>query len=164
MRVPGLMISPFSKGGHVVSNVYDHTSQLQLISKRFNVPLPNVSKWRRKAVGDLTQTLMRKAPDASMPSLPKTAVLMPQNGACMVANQITDASSGAAVGKFPRKQRMPKQGGGYEPVSKFVNLTAQEHAIGDEEFVEIQGEGMATTKSAYNKLFAESFRSAASKE
>jgi hypothetical protein len=101
---------------------------------------------------------MRKAPDASVPSLPKTAVLMPQGGSCMVANQITDASSGAAVGKFPRKQRMPKQGGGYEPVSKFVNLTAHEASIDDEEFVEIQGEGTPTSKSAFNKLFAESIR------
>ncbi len=41
MRVPALMISPFSKGGHVVSNVYDHTSQLQLIEKRFGVHIPN---------------------------------------------------------------------------------------------------------------------------
>jgi phospholipase C len=164
MRVPALMISPFSKGGHVVSNVYDHTSQLQLIAKRFNVPVPNVSKWRRKAVGDLTQTLMRKTADVSMPSLPKTAVLMPQGGYCAVSNQITDASSGAAVGKFARKQRMPKQGGGYQPVSDFVNLTAQERAIDDEEFVEIHGEGTPTTKSAYNKVFAESIRTAASKD
>jgi phospholipase C len=160
MRVPALMISPFSKGGHVVSNVYDHTSQLQLISKRFGVPVPNVSKWRRKAVGDLTQTLMRKTPDASVPSLPTTQVLMPQGGACAAINQVTDADTGAAVGKFARKQRMPKQGGGYEPVSKFVKLSAHEHAIDDEEFVEIHGEGTATTKSAHNKIFAESIRSA----
>ena len=164
MRVPALMISPFSKGGHVVSNVYDHTSQLQLISKRFGVPVPNVSKWRRKTVGDLSQTLMRKTPDANVPSLPKTAVLMPQGGYCAVSNQITDANSGAAVGKFPRKQRMPKQGGGSEPASKFVNLTAHEAAIPDDEYVEIHGEGTATTKSAYNRLFAESIRSAASRD
>jgi phospholipase C len=164
MRVPALMISPFSKGGHVVSNVYDHTSQLQLISKRFGVPVPNVSKWRRKTVGDLSQTLMSKTADTSVPSLPKTAVLMPQGGYCSVSNQITDANTGAAVGKFPRKQRMPKQGGGSEPVSKFVNLTAHEAAIPDDEYVEIHGEGTATSKSAYNKLFAESIRSAASRE
>jgi phospholipase C len=164
MRVPALMISPFSKGGHVVSNVYDHTSQLQLLEKRFGVHIPNISKWRRKTVGDLSQTLMRKAPDASVPSLPKTAVLMPQGGSCMVSNQITDADSGAAVGKFPRKQKMPKQGGGFEPVSKFVKLTEQEHAISDDEHVEIHGEGTATTKSAYNKLFAETVRSAPAKD
>jgi phospholipase C len=162
MRVPALMISPFSKGGHVVSNVYDHTSQLQLISKRFGVPLPNVSKWRRKAVGDLTQTLMRTTPDPSVPTLPTTSVLMPQGGSCMVSNQITDANTGAAVGKFARKQRMPKQGGGYEPVSKFVNLSAHEHGIDDEEFVEIRGEGTPTAKSAHNKIFAESIRGAPS--
>ena len=113
MRVPAMMISPFSKGGHVVSDVYDHTSQLQLIAKRFGVQVPNVSNWRRRTVGDLTQTLMRKPPDASMPSLPKTSVLMPQGGHCAVGNQITDANSGAAVGKFPRKQRDAEAGRGH---------------------------------------------------
>jgi phospholipase C len=164
MRVPALMISPFSKGGHVVSNVYDHTSQLRLIERRFNVSIPNISAWRRRTAGDLSQTLMRTAPDATMPTLPTTQVLMPLGGSCSVANQITDASSGAAVGKFPRKQRMPNQHGGTDPASKFVNLTAQEHAIPDDEHVEIHGEGTPTTKSSFNRVFAESIRSAASKD
>ena len=59
---------------------------------------------------------------------------------------------------------MPKQGGGSEPVSKFVNLTAHEAALPDDEYVEIHGEGTATTKSAYNRLFAESIRNAASRD
>lgn len=158
MRVPALMISPFSTGGKVVSEVYDHTSQLMLIEQRFGVHLPNISNWRRRTVGNLSQTLTRSTPDTTLPKLPATAVLMPTNGACMVANQLTDADSGAAVGRFPRKQKMPKQGGGFEPISTFTTLSADEAAIGDEEYVEIRGEGTATTKSAYNRLFAESLR------
>ena len=33
VRVPMLVISPFSRGGHIASEVFDHTSQLQLINR-----------------------------------------------------------------------------------------------------------------------------------
>ncbi|GAQ32965.1 phospholipase C 4 precursor [Mycobacterium pseudoshottsii JCM 15466] len=42
-RVPGLVISPFSRGGLVAHDVFDHTSQLRLIETRFGVP-PNPSR------------------------------------------------------------------------------------------------------------------------
>jgi phospholipase C len=49
IRVPMLVISPFSRRGHIVSDVYDHTSQLKLIAERFGVAVPNVSAWRQSA-------------------------------------------------------------------------------------------------------------------
>jgi phospholipase C len=80
MRVPALMISPFSAGGHVVSGTFDHTSQLRLISKRFGVKLPNVSKWRQKTVGDLTDCFQAK-PTTKVPSMPGgTTVYLPDRG------------------------------------------------------------------------------------
>ena len=56
-RVPMLVVSPFSAGGWVCSDVFDHTSQLQFLAERFGVTVPNVSAWRNKTVGDLTATL-----------------------------------------------------------------------------------------------------------
>lgn len=53
-RVPGLVISPYSRGGLVASETFDHTSQLQLIEKRFGVEVPNLTKWRRSVTGDMT--------------------------------------------------------------------------------------------------------------
>ena len=53
-RVPCLVISPFSRGGLVYSGVLDHTSQLRLLETRFGTPVPNLTAWRRSAVGDLT--------------------------------------------------------------------------------------------------------------
>ena len=49
-----LVVSPFSKGGWVCSDVFDHTSQLQFIASVFNTTVPNVSEWRQEAVGNLT--------------------------------------------------------------------------------------------------------------
>ena len=93
-----------------------------------------------------------------MPSLPATAVLTASRRHLRGrSTRSPTPTSAPAVGKYPRQAAdADQQGGGYEPVSKYFPLTAQEHAVADDEFVEITGEGMATTKSAYNKVFSDS--------
>ncbi|AXK52052.1 phosphocholine-specific phospholipase C [Pseudomonas protegens] len=56
-RVPMLVLSPWSRGGWVNSQVFDHTSVLQFLEKRFGVREPNISAWRRAVCGDLTSAL-----------------------------------------------------------------------------------------------------------
>jgi phospholipase C len=56
-RVPAVVISPWSAGGHVCSDVLDHTSLIRVIEKRFGVTEPNISGWRRRTCGDLTSAL-----------------------------------------------------------------------------------------------------------
>ena len=69
-RVPAFVISPFSRGGLVAHEVFDHTSQLQLIGKRFNVPVPNLTEWRKSVTGDMTSAFnFAAAPDPSRPDL-----------------------------------------------------------------------------------------------
>jgi phospholipase C len=130
VRVPGLMISPFSRGGRVVSDTFDHTSQLQLVAARFGVEVPNVSAWRRRTVGDLTSTLTAK-PDSSVPRLP-TPVLAAQttSGSCSIQDQ--DTESGGQAPSVPTKQRMPKQGGGSTPASDYIATPAGEDGIADD--------------------------------
>jgi phospholipase C len=41
------VIYPYSRGPLKVSDVFDHTSTLKFISRRFNVPVPNISAWRK---------------------------------------------------------------------------------------------------------------------
>jgi phospholipase C len=72
-RVPTIIVSPFSRGGFVSSDVFDHTSTLLLIEKRFGVEVPNLSAWRRATVGDMTSAFNFAGPDASMPTLPSAA-------------------------------------------------------------------------------------------
>ncbi|HLG81341.1 MAG TPA: phospholipase C, phosphocholine-specific [Bradyrhizobium sp.] len=62
-RVPFLAISPWSKGGYVNSQVFDHTSIIQFIEKRFGVHERNLSPWRRAVVGDLTSVFNFATPD-----------------------------------------------------------------------------------------------------
>jgi phospholipase C len=88
-RVPAMVISPFSRGGWVNSDMFDHTSVLQFLEKRFDVVMPNITKWRRDTVGDLTSTLDLKSPDPTYSTLPATQVDNPANGAyCPEPNNI----------------------------------------------------------------------------
>jgi phospholipase C len=59
-RVPLVIASPWSKGGWVNSEVFDHTSTLQFLEHFLTkktgkkVAEPNISDWRRTVCGDLT--------------------------------------------------------------------------------------------------------------
>lgn len=59
-RVPMLVASPWSRGGKVCSEVFDHTSTLQFLENflnkkyRKNIKIDNISDWRRTICGDLT--------------------------------------------------------------------------------------------------------------
>jgi len=53
-RVPMTIVSPWTIGGRVSSEVFDHTSVLQFLERWTGVSEPNISAWRRKACGDLT--------------------------------------------------------------------------------------------------------------
>jgi phospholipase C len=72
IRVPMLIISPFSRGGFVSSDLFDHTSVLRFLEARFGAEVPNLSAWRRSTVGDLTSAFNFKSPDNSNPNLPPT--------------------------------------------------------------------------------------------
>jgi phospholipase C len=156
VRVPCLVVSPFSRGGHIATEVFDHTSQLKLVAERFGVHVPNVSAWRKKTVGDMTSAMFQGKPDTKVPTLPKTSVLLPTSGVCAATDQETE--SGGAAPSFPTKQRMPNQQGGTVPASRFFKETDQSRAIADDARTEIEVDPAhprpVTTKSKYNALAA----------
>ncbi|WP_175943417.1 phospholipase C, phosphocholine-specific [Caballeronia sp. BCC1704] len=69
-RVPMLVISPWSRGGFVNSQVFDHTSTLMFLERRFGVVEPQISRYRRAICGDLTSCFDFVDPNnASLPTL-----------------------------------------------------------------------------------------------
>lgn len=76
-RVPMYVISPWSRGGWVDSQVYDHTSVIRLIERRFGVAAPALSPWRRAVCGDLTAAFDFSHRDGRpfVASLPATAAV-----------------------------------------------------------------------------------------
>ncbi|MFD4259168.1 phosphocholine-specific phospholipase C [Streptomyces sp. NPDC058534] len=53
-RVPMTIVSPWTVGGFVSSQAFDHTSVLRFLEKWTGVREPNISAWRRSVFGDLT--------------------------------------------------------------------------------------------------------------
>ena len=76
-RVPMYVISPWSKGGWVNSQVFDHTSVIRFMEQRFGVMEPNITPWRRAVCGDLCSAFdFSKADDRPfMDELPETKTL-----------------------------------------------------------------------------------------
>ena len=74
-RVPLLLISPWTRGGWVTSEVSDHTSVIQFLEKwteALGKPAicPNISAWRRSVCGDLTGAFDFGHPVFGLPDLP----------------------------------------------------------------------------------------------
>jgi phospholipase C len=74
-RVPVILISPWSRGGWVTSEVFDHTSVIQLMEQwtaAIGKPAisPYVSAWRRSVSGDLLSALDFENPVYGLPDLP----------------------------------------------------------------------------------------------
>ena len=77
VRVPMTVISPWSTGGWVCSETFDHTSMLQFLEKRFGVTEPNITPWRRAVAGDLTSAFDFSRSGGHVPTLPNTAAYEP---------------------------------------------------------------------------------------
>jgi phospholipase C len=81
-RVPMLVVSPWSKGGWVDSEIFDHTSLIRFVAKRFGTqaaPLtdPNITAWRSAVSGDLTSAFNFATPNGAVVTLPSTTAYIP---------------------------------------------------------------------------------------
>ncbi|MDR6857084.1 phosphocholine-specific phospholipase C [Variovorax guangxiensis] len=73
-RVPMYVVSPWSKGGWVDSQVFDHTSVGRFLEKRFGITVDAISPWHRAVCGDLTSCFDFENPnDPVFPKLPDTS-------------------------------------------------------------------------------------------
>ncbi|HVX44956.1 MAG TPA: phospholipase C, phosphocholine-specific [Mycobacteriales bacterium] len=104
-RVPMLVVSPWSQGGWVCSETFDHSSFLRFCERRFGVREPNISAWRRRTCGDLTATLQFGRPDNSFPTLQDPAPILEQE----------EAAASYPPPTVPTTQKMPHQEPGARP-------------------------------------------------
>jgi phospholipase C len=71
-RVPCVIVSPWTTGGWVCSQPFDHTSILQFLEQFTGVREPNISTWRRNTFGDLTAAFRFRHTSRKQPKLPDT--------------------------------------------------------------------------------------------
>ncbi len=126
-RVPMLVLSPFSRGGYVCSETFDHTSQLRFLEERFGVRAPNISAWRRRTVGDLTGTLHMQQAVTARPVLPSTSQDSMAKVKALGATEgdILEYTTKQPAYPLPKVQHMPVQ----EP-GQARRLTAAQRAGG----------------------------------
>jgi phospholipase C len=75
-RVPMTVVSPWSRGRWVNSQVFDHTSVIRFLEVVTGVHEPNISAWRRAVCGDLTSCFDFATFDPSVPALPDVDALV----------------------------------------------------------------------------------------
>jgi phospholipase C len=111
MRVPMVAVSPWSRGGWVNSQVFDHTSLIRFLEARFADEHPelvetNITPWRRAVAGDLTSVFDFENPNSSRRlRLPTTEDFKPQ--------KLTRRDD--MVPEAPANQHVPHQEQGVRP-------------------------------------------------
>jgi phospholipase C len=121
-RVPMLVVSPWSKGGWVNSEIFDHTSLIRLLETRFSTsktPLKetNITAWRRAVCGDLTSAFNFATPNTAQVGLPSTAAYVPPDA----------ERHDSYIPVPPLRQVLPVQESGTRPargVPYVINVTA----------------------------------------
>ena len=72
-RVPCIIVSPWTAGGWVCSEAFDHTSVLRLVETVTGVREANLTDWRRGTFGDLTSVFRFEGRTAAPPTMPDTS-------------------------------------------------------------------------------------------
>jgi phospholipase C len=102
------VVSPWSRGGWINSQVFDHTSVLKFLELWTGVQEPNISAWRPKITGDLMSCFDFAHHDVSIPALPDTAALR------KIADE-TESKLPKPTPPAPGQQAMPVQEPGPVP-------------------------------------------------
>ncbi|KAF1020523.1 MAG: Non-hemolytic phospholipase C [Paracidovorax wautersii] len=108
-RVPMYVISPWSRGGWVDSQHFDHTSILRFLEARFGVAESNISPYRRAVFGDLTSAFDFATPNDD--ALPVLAGRKTREA----ADALRNAQEALAQVQLPSPQSLPQQASGTRP-------------------------------------------------
>jgi phospholipase C len=101
-RVPCIVVSPWTQGGWVCSDVSDHTSTLKFLEVVTGVPCSQISSWRRQTVSDLTGAFDGPGYNPIVPVYPDT------NGEVQLANYTTTLAMPTvppAIQSFPVQRK-----------------------------------------------------------
>jgi phospholipase C len=142
-RLPAILISPWTRGGYICPQTFDHTSVLQLLEKWTGVTEPNISAWRRQLCGDLTSAFDFTNADYSIPDLP---FVLPINCASGI------------IPTVPDPQTVPVQEDGTRlsrPLPYHVNAYSHADCVGKNIYIKMLNTGVA---SAHFFIYANAFR------
>ena len=157
-RVPLIAVSPWSRGGWVSSEVFDHTSVLRFL-ETWTATLPSpakqatcagISAWRRKVCGDLTSAFDFTTHTADLPT------------DLLDTSATNGASCGSADAPEPTTNELPRQETGTRPARPLpyqpnANLDSLDH---DKQLVWLKmwNSGTPATRPAHYAVYANAHR------
>jgi phospholipase C len=140
VRVPMIVVSPWSRGGYVNSQVFDHTSLIRFLEARFakessDLIEANITPWRRTVTGDLTSAFDFAKPNRRSIQLPGTDSNEPKSFV-----RYPDF-----VPALPTDQSLPEQEGGVRPARPLPYALNAQGAVHPNEmfFIEFENFGRA---------------------
>jgi phospholipase C len=158
-RVPMVVVSPWTRGGWVDSQVYDHTSVIRFLetwTAALGTPATcaNISAWRRQVCGDLTGAFDFANPVSGLPSLPATGTVIGQS------------FCNAQTNPAPANNAMPAQESGtrsaralpYQP-NAWVDHIEYDAAGKILVWLQMANQGPQATSAAHFAAYANAYRS-----
>jgi phospholipase C len=139
-RVPLYVVSPWSRGGWVNSQVFDHTSTIRFLEARFGVLEPNITPWHRAISGDLTTCMDFAHPDdAELPELPD---MSHATGEDLVIEGLPEVS-------LPTDQSLPRQTPGVR-YSRALPYALHAHVRDNDGTLELCFDNIGTAGAVYH--------------
>jgi phospholipase C len=142
VRVPMTIISPWSQGGRVCSQVFDHTSVIRFLETWTGVQETNISRWRRQVCGDLTSAFDFAHPVTNYPGL----------------TNMTPFDTSPLTQTVPLLQTMPRQDTNSRlsmPLPYQPEVTAQTMSTGGQVVLTFTNAGAASVHLAVYANFAQ---------
>ncbi|HEY3481794.1 MAG TPA: phospholipase C, phosphocholine-specific, partial [Streptomyces sp.] len=158
IRVPLIAVSPWSRGGWVDSEVFDHTSVLRFLetwTSALGKPArcAGISDWRRKVCGDLTSVFDFTSPVYGLPSLPDTTAVIGESTCTLLPNPapVNNALPTQESGTRPARA-LPYQPNAYLDHLEFGTGGVQKV------WLTMANTGAAATRPAHFAAYANAYR------
>ncbi|MGC1549249.1 MAG: phospholipase C, phosphocholine-specific [Rhodanobacter sp.] len=162
-RVPMIICSPWTRGGVVDSQVYDHTSVIQFLetwTTALGTPAisSSISAWRRAVSGDLTGAFNFANPVAGLPSnLPAASTVISRTGTCDPLPNPTDSNAPNSLPQQEAGTRMARA----IPYQPDANISSFQYGSDGQilVWIEMLNVGALATRSVPLAIYANAYRS-----
>jgi phospholipase C len=104
-RVPFYVVSPWSKGGWINSEVADHISIPLFLEKWLGITVPAISPWHRSVCSDLTSFFNFRTPNEEFPDLPDLSDYAASDGASEALPKVEPPANQALPAQEPGHAR-----------------------------------------------------------
>jgi phospholipase C len=162
-RVPMIICSPWTRGGNVDSQVYDHTSVIQFLetwTTAIGKPAicSNISAWRRQVSGNLTGAFNFANPDYGLPAnLPATSTTINRSVTC---DPLPNPTDGNASNSLPQQETGTRMACAL-PYQPDANISSIQYNAGGQIliWIEMLNVGAVATRAVPMAIYANAYRS-----